>query len=59
MPDITMCAKDGCPLGLTCRRNITVTKPKFWQSWADFDRHGDSCDGYLPVEANDEASDEA
>lgn len=51
MPDITMCARDGCPLGPTCLRNITVTHPKYEQSWATFDRRPDGgCDHRLEVD---------
>jgi hypothetical protein len=57
MADITMCFHDWCPLGLTCRRNIQVTKPHFKQSWATFDRRADGgCDHLFGIDQGVDAT---
>ena len=42
MPDISMCADDGCPVRFTCRRHeASGTKPGPWQTWMMFEHTSD------------------
>jgi len=52
MTILTLCFRDGCPLGLSCLRNRANTTPGFRQSWASFGPpvHG-WCEHYILVSA--------
>jgi len=57
MPDISMCAGEGCPQRETCYRYMA--EPSAWQSYfAAPPRDGETCRYYWPIESSSDGASE-